>query len=426
MVSVAVHLTAGFFVLLAIHLLSRRDADGSDDREASREEAQTEFEIELPERESPRPNVPLKTSLTADPQAVFEGGTTVARVDQKRRGRGGDGMEESAINHAEQDDRLSRDPHTMSHLTASQHQRIRSGRERRSWEDLRASREPLELTFVAMGDSGSLERRGPEAAMDPATGTLTSLPRANEGAMLGSVVTSGGPDMTRSTGAAVLGSERASPGLGLPGRARRGPSQTAFDNARARPLVAKNDPSVTATAEGKPSDTVDTDQADAARLASIIHASTAGGDKGKGRGGEKGPGAVGAQGTPSSAGQTAAAMGQGGSGEGDLVTMGYVRAVQSKVHPFWEHAFPRWAILEGKSGFAIVSVTLDAEGRVVSTSIARASSVPEFDENVQKAIRDAAPFGPLPSALKPRFTLQLTFSAVNPAVRPKHAQNGPN
>ena len=36
-----------------------------------------------------------------------------------------------------------------------------------------------------------------------------------------------------------------------------------------------------------------------------------------------------------------------------------------------------------------------------------------------------APYGPLPPQLRPTLSLSLTFSAVNPAVRPRDPKNGP-
>jgi TonB family protein len=123
------------------------------------------------------------------------------------------------------------------------------------------------------------------------------------------------------------------------------------------------------------------------------------------------------------AGSTATPLGGGGVGAGDVETTDYVRALQRKVHPFWEHAFPKSAILEGRSGLAIVAVVIASDGTVVSAKISRPSGVPEFDENVRQAVLAAGPYGALPRSLSPRLSVALRFHALNPAVRPKLASD---
>ncbi len=423
LLSVASHLVIGFGVLLVIHLGRGEREPPMQMHPASAPEPESSLTfVELPPALG---TAKARSEANATPTAVAGAGATVARLDQQKAGRGGDGRSlEAAINLADQDDKLSRVSHTMTSLEQSQHNRLRTAKLRRSWENFRASREPMELTFVAMGDSGSREQRGPEARFDPASGALTSQARNSVGADSGATRTPGTTEMTRSTGAAVQGSTQASAGLGLPGRARRGPASTSFDNARARPAAALSDPSIASVNEGRAGDTVESEQADAANLASLLHASTAGGAKGAGRGGENAKGAAGAGGERG-AGQSASPLGKGGVGAGDIEQLAYVRAVQSKVHPFWADAFPKAAIIEGKSGLAIVTVVIEVDGSVSSARVSRASTVPEFDENVRRAVLQAAPYGPLPTPLRPRLTLALTFSAVNPAVRPKQPKIGP-
>src|SRR5262249_4415713 len=80
------------------------------------------------------------------------GGEGAPRPDRGRKGRGGtDTADHTAVNLADRDDGmyLSRDVQTRA--DRDQVQRVRSAKERSSWEDWRAAREPMELTFVASG-----------------------------------------------------------------------------------------------------------------------------------------------------------------------------------------------------------------------------------------------------------------------------------
>lgn len=424
--SVAGHLVAGFLVLFGVHRCGVGPTSSSDELLRD-DELELAFE-EPPARPPAALGPPSETIVAPEPTSSPAAGATVARLDQGKRGRGGDDrVEQSAINLADQDDRVTLDPHTMTNLTQSQHNRIRSGKQRRALENWRASREPMELTFVAMGDVGTVERRGPEAELDPRSGLLTTKLPATDGAARAGLGLPSGVAVERSTGVEVLSGGRrvgskGERGVGVTGRARAGATSRAFPNAHARPEASVGDPSTASTAVGRPGDDVESEQADSAALASIIHASTTGGRAGRGRGGEVGPGAIGAGGDRG-AGSVAAPLGGGGVGAGDVETTDYVRALQRKVHPFWEHAFPKSAIVEGKSGLAIVAVTLASDGTVVSAKLSRPSGVPEFDENVRQAVLAAGPYGALPRALGPRLSISLRFHALNPAVRPKLASD---
>jgi len=383
------------------------------------------IEVELPEIYEHSPLLAHEEAVTAA-MTVPLGGDRTARADQQRSGRGGDGkVSEQALNFADQDDGLTRDQSPMSALTASQLPRIAAGALRRSFENIRSSRDPMELTFVAMGVRGVARERRKEAPIDPAAGLLSSQQRSELGAALGAAERAPGQGLAvLQSGSDRVGSMRRSLGVGVTGGGPMGAESAALRNARARPSVTQGAPSIPSVEEGRPSDTVESEQAVASRMQSIIHASTLGGAPGKGRGGEGGGGNPGAGGDKG-AGQQAKKLGAGGSGPGDVERLGYIRGVQSKVHPLWANAFPRQAILEGRGGTAIVSFTIDANGGVSGVSISRKSGVPEFDENVRKAVLRGAPYGPLPPGLRPKLSLSLTFTAVNPAVRPKDPSNGP-
>ncbi|MBK6516633.1 MAG: energy transducer TonB [Polyangiaceae bacterium] len=360
--------------------------------------ASEELTIELVEARSPSE---LRAALDAERAAIElpSGGSLVARVDDGRAGRGGDDtVPEKALNLADQNDGLTRMHGSLTHLDVSQLPRIDTHRERRSLEDLRSSREPRELTFVAMGKLGVLEERRREAKVDPGAGLAWATPRNRAGGELGAApepTGAGAPKLLAGTD--QIGGPIASPGLGAKRARDAGPESSALVNAHARPLVFHADPSVPSLEEGKPGDDVEDEQSVAARMAALLHASTSGGAKlGQGKGGEAGPGAVGAGGAKG-AGQSSSPAGGGGSGPPDLERIGYIRSVQVKVHPHWANAFPKWAALEGRGGSAVIAFTIEADGTVSSARVARSSGIAEFDENVRKAV-----FKGRPSASCPR------------------------
>lgn len=380
-------------------------------------------EIQLPEIEIDSPLL-AQTRQAEEAPTPPAGGADVARPDLGRGGRGGDETaRERAVNFANQDDGITLDTSVLSNLEKSQLPRIDTGTLRFSWEDMRSSREPMELTFLAMGTDGVARERRPEALQDPARGLATTANRSELGSLLGA----GAPGETDSAarpGSNVLGGPVRSTGLGFAAGANRGIESAALRNARARPLVDNNDPMVNANDEGKPSDTVDSEQAVARRMADLLSASTAGGAAGSGKGGTGGGGSP-ASGGASGAGSKATPLGAGGHGPGDLERMGYLRGVQAKVHPLWANAMPRWAILEGRQASATITFVIEADGSVSSARVSKSSGIAEFDENVRRAILKGANYGPLPASLKPRLVWAFPFHMSNPAVRPRNPKDGP-
>jgi TonB family protein len=192
--------------------------------------------------------------------------------------------------------------------------------------------------------------------------------------------------------------------------------------ATGRPLVALAAPSVAANESGRARDNVDSDQEVAATVQSLIHASTAGGRLGEGEGGSEGTGPSGFGGK-AGVGSRAQAFGGGdgaflGRNPSDPFLNAYRRNVIAKIYPLWEHAFPKSASFEGKQGRAIVAMTIYADGRIGEVRLARASGVPEFDVNVQSAVRRAAPFEAFPASIPgPSMHWSITFDMNNPVVR---------
>jgi TonB family protein len=351
------------------------------------------------------------------------GGEGTPRPDTGADGRGGtDTAEKPALNLADRDDgtRLSRD--VQSRFDRDQLQRIRSSRDRASREDVRMSREPMELTFLASGSGHRPERRTPSDS-DPSAGALGSSAGRRGGALGAVGLPVGFGEPMRDPGGAIDGGPNASPGAGVrdgaPGRDHRDSAAVALG----RPLVDQGTPSVNANAQGKPSDTLDSEQEVAAMMQSLVHASTAGGRQGAGPGGQQGPGATGAGGV-AGPGSRSHALGTGSGGATDndprdKRRTDYIRRARSKIDRLW--SFPKWAALEGMQGTVIVSFVIQADGSVTAARVTRPSGIVEFDESCRQAVLRAGPYGPLPVELGTRLAYSLSFDAKNPAVRPPGA-----
>ena len=355
------------------------------------------------------------------------GGEGEPRPDTGRPGRGGtDTAETRATNLADRDDGtyLSRD--VMTRKDRDQIQRVRSAKERASWEDWRAAREPMEMTFIASGADGTRPERRPDAGADPSQGARDRGMPQEAGGPIGAAAPPPGEGLSpRLPGEANDGAERASYGLGVrdgePGHDFRDSAKI----ARARPLVDEGDPSVPANAAGRTKDTVDSEQESTARATSIVHASTAGGAPGVGIGGQSGAGPTGSGGKagPGSSSKTL------GTGHGpgldnsaaDPRRQMYTRQVQSRLQAAFNAAprpFPVWAIVEGLQGTAVVSVVIRADGTIASAAIARRSGIDEFDQNARRIALGAGPMPPVPADLGSTFTVSVPFFAKNPTVLP--------
>lgn len=352
------------------------------------------------------------------------GGDTVARPDTGESGRGGDAfVSEAAIHLADRDDEIFLSPDIRSSLDRSQIQRIDVHRPRQSWEDRRTTTHPMELSFIATGKGSRMERR-PRALDDPARGAR----RASAASALGRGRSSDGLDSQLGTqgdwpGRRHGGRREPSPGEGVRDGADEGRHTPKARVRTARPLVRERYVAVAADEPGRPRDNKESDHAVDALVQSIVHASTAGGAPGQGRGGSPAPGETGS-GARSGSGSRATALGPGGAGwvdlnGGDPRLLGYFRAFQKKLDPFWRDAFPKEAALDLKQGTVVLDITIEASGDArVHWPPVRPSGIPEFDRRCADAVRRASPFGPLPRALGwPRLRVRAPFVALNPIVR---------
>ena len=357
------------------------------------------------------------------------GGEGQPRPDMDHRGRGGtDTASDPALNLADRDEEMVLSPELRSRFDRSQIQRIRSARHRSSLEDWRASREPMELTFVASGRSATARpERRTQSDRDPSAGAGDSgAPRQRGGALGAGEVPAGVGEARHEAGGPVEGVDRASPGVGVrdgaTGEDHRASARVAF----ARPEVQEGTPSIPAAVQGRASDTLDSEQEVALALQSIVHASNAGGAAGPGHGGQNGAGPSGSGGV-AGPGSTSRALGNGvgagfDSNPKDRRRTDYIRRVTSKLYAATAHAFPRWAAAEGMQGISIVSFTILANGSVASVSVTRPSGIPELDENCRQAVLRVAPLEPLPPEMGQSYRWAFPFDFSNAAVLPKRAK----
>ncbi|UQA56142.1 energy transducer TonB family protein [Polyangium aurulentum] len=366
-------------------------------------------------------------SAPADPTLVLPrgGGEATPRPDTGERGRGGSNAASApATNLADRNDERSLVSEIPTHLDRTQVPRIDSGRTRASREDWRASREPMELTFLASGRSGSRAERRRHAEHDPSRGARERGSPSPLGGVLGAAqLPPGVGETARPEGNLIEGSPEPSLGIGVRDGAVGRDARASAEVPLARPWVLQATPSIPADADGRPVDTTDSEQQVALAMQSIVRASSAGGAPGVGAGGERGPGPAGSggeRGAGASAQPLGAGMGPGTDASAlDRRRMDYLRRVLSRIHPLWKNAFPKWAIAEGRGGTVIVSFVINADGTVSSARVSRPSGIPEFDENCRQAVLRGAPFEPLPPELGPRFSWSMPFEAKNPAVRPQ-------
>ena len=94
----------------------------------------------------------------------------------------------------------------------------------------------------------------------------------------------------------------------------------------------------------------------------------------------------------------------------------YWQGVYRRVQPLW--TFPRQAELRGLQGRVVVGFELDpTDGSVHQLHVVQPSGVPGFDRNVLAAVREAAPFGTVPSGAPRARHVEWPFTFLNPVVR---------
>jgi TonB family protein len=233
----------------------------------------------------------------------------------------------------------------------------------------------------------------------------------------GQGATAVGVEPDAAVGGPVAGSDRARFGQGAPD----GRDEQEFHSAArvlfARPLVPAARAAVPTQARGRPNDTLDSSQEVSAKVSSLLHASSAGGDVGPGVGGERGggsPGAFGATGPGSRSSPSGAGFGRDFADDPGF--SGYSRALRNQLSRVLAHAFPDWAIEQGRGGHVIFEMTLNASGAPTGVYLVRASGVGEYDQNVLRAVRNVSSFGRLPAGFGSPAQFRVSWDALNPVV----------
>lgn len=376
-----------------------------------------EAEVALPEVAAAGPDTAAPTELPPPPETTT-GGRHAPRPDLQAPGRGGERTSlEQATNLASSIDpiALERDPQTSRER--SQVTRLRTAWKRASRDDRRATPAPMELTFLATGP-GHLRVRRAYAPTDPARGIVSGGEASTVGSKLGGHgATDVGEEPEGALGGPIAGSEAARLAQG----ARDGTEEQEFHaEARvlfARPLVPAARAAVPAQQRARPNDTLDSSQEVAAKVSSLLQASSAGGEPGPGFGGQIGggaPGAFGASGVGSRSSPSGAAFGRDFADDPGF--SGYARALRSQLARVLAKAFPAWAIAEGRGGRVIFDMTLRADGKPSTVRLVRPSGIGEYDDNVLRAVSAVPSFGRLPPEFGAPAQFRVSWDALNPVV----------
>lgn len=379
-------------------------------------------ELALPEVAGDGPDTAAPSELPP-PLEITTGGRHAPRPDLQAPGRGGERTSlEAATNLASSIDPLAleRDPQTSR--DRSQVTRLHTAWKRASRDDRRATPEPMELTFLATGP-GHLRVRRAYAPTDPARGMVSGGVASTVGSKLGGQgATDVGEEPDAALGGPVAGSETAQLGQGA---ADAGDVREFHAEAKvlfARPLVPAARAAVPTQQRARPSDTLDSSQEVAAKVSSLLQASSAGGEPGPGFGGQVGggpPGAFGASGVGSRSSPSGAAFGRDFADDPGF--SGYARALRSQLERVLAKAFPDWAIAEGRGGHVIFDMTLRADGKPAAVRLVRPSGIGEYDENVLRAVSAVTSFGRLPKGFGTPAQFRVSWDALNPVV----GRNGP-
>jgi protein TonB len=96
----------------------------------------------------------------------------------------------------------------------------------------------------------------------------------------------------------------------------------------------------------------------------------------------------------------------------------YIRMLKKRVHEKLVYPPELAAALE--QGEVVVAFTLRSDGSVADVRISRPSGYDEFDAAAVRAVRQAAPFGPVPASVRGgrdtlRTSVPITFA--NPLIR---------
>ena len=378
---------------------------------------EVEAEVALPEVAADGTEAAAPSQLPP-PLDVATGGRHTPRPDLAKAGRGGERTSaEAASNLASSIDpiALERDPDTLR--KRSQVSRLRTAWQRESRDDRRATPTPMELTFLATGP-GHIRARRAYAASDPARGIISGEVASTVGTKVGGHgATETGAQPDQASGGPIAGAEAQKLGKGAPDGRDEHEFHAAARVLFARPLVTQGRAAVPTETRGRPNDTLDSSQEVAAKVSSLLQASSAGGEVGPGVGGERdgnAPGAFGSSGSGSRSSPSGAGFGKDFADDPGF--SGYSRALRSHLGRVLAKAFPEWAIEQGRGGHVIFEMTLRADGKPTAVRLVRPSGVGEYDDNVLRAVRAVPSFGRLPDGFGVPAQFRVSWDAVNPTI----------
>jgi TonB family protein len=399
-------------------ILSHTLRDRAHAREAAaRAKPAPELEVELPHldptaTDNEHESKPQEETAELPPAG---GGPLLRHPDTEQPGRGGSRSTPlAATNFASHIDPTSLEPDPLTHLDRSQVQRVRTATERRSWDDHRSTPNPMQLTFLATGPGRLQERRtlANAARGSSAGGIATPL-----GGTPGSAAEANGADPASFPGAALAGAPQAAVLQGARNAAPGSAPSSGGVVLTARPWVMRARPALPTETRERPNDTDNSSQAVAARVAALVHASTIGAPVGPGVGGDPIGGLPGRSGTEGMGSHTTpSGFGPGPDTLNDPGVQGFMAGLKQRVDSQLLHAFPDWAIEQGRSGNVIFELTLLADGRVDRVRLVRPSGIDEYDGKVLTGVRRIASFGPLPKALGQRALITYRYDSLNHVI----------
>lgn len=348
------------------------------------------------------------------PAAFRAGGARSAQnVDSFDLGQGGDETGRRAVVLLmPRADSVTLQDNPFNSANTAQMQRIRTAGDRATREDRRATPNPHDQPFLASGAGIHRERR-PVSALDAETGAR----RAPQPSSLGT-------DRTRVASQVVDPRSRArtdsgrvgeapdpsregaateSPGIGIQnGMGER--RSTAANVAHGRPRVDEG-PAATSSnwRDARVRDSQDTELLAAHLVQSAVDASERSGPRvGSGRGGVGGGGDPGSGGGVRSGGRAQPfGPGPGAFSALDTNDRRYIRWYTQLTRRVYDRLdFPHERMLEMDQGWSVYRIVVRSDGSLASRPrLTRSSGFGDLDQAARRAIEQAAPFAPLPSAL---------------------------
>lgn len=399
-VSVIAHLAIGAVSLSVVASRAAAVAESPVGRVYPLPEADAPIVVELPPMSAEA--APATIASVPLPPVVEAGGAKIAQVDGDHAGKGGDLTTTMKAKNlaANAEDSTTTDTYRDA-LDEEQENRLKTGKHRASKIDVRYALEPMELTFVASGKGFRYERH--PVGHDGSIGVPGGKDTPAGVVALGQGTPLPGEGPVKSNGGGSIGGDPSPKGGAPYGKAVVGlPSEVAANVAKARPHVFKGKPNVTADQKGSASDTIDSDQAVAVALKSVVSNSTNGAPAlAEGKGGSGGGDDPGASGT-SGAGSKSLALGSGNGavdGPHEIARTAWFLGLQKRLGPLVSDAFPRERELELRNGTVIVDLVIAKGGGVVDVIVVRPSGFDDFDQKVVSRIRGAKDLEPVPDLL---------------------------